>query len=133
MTDCYPDPAQHLIDDAGGRSGHAGCHDRQCPPVRNIGTSVGISFLQIMTIRNAGTVQSRLVEGVKPDNPVLDLGLPDFDFTSMQSVAGVNHEIARQAMMVGYVESFWFLFLLSLVLMPIIWLMRPPKLRQRSD
>ncbi|MEZ5736375.1 MAG: hypothetical protein R3E09_11365 [Novosphingobium sp.] len=64
---------------------------------------------------------------------MLDLGLPDFDFTSMESLSGIHREVARQAMMVGYIDAFWFLFLLSLMLMPIIWLMRPPKARSRSD
>ncbi|MCB2073203.1 MAG: multidrug efflux MFS transporter [Novosphingobium sp.] len=95
--------------------------------VRNIGSSVGISLLQIMTIRNAATVQSRLTEGVRPDNPAMDLTWPELDFTSSESLTGMHHEIARQAMMVGYIDSFWFLFVLSLILMPIIWLMRPPK------
>src|SRR3546814_20875465 len=35
--------------------------------IRNIGSSIGISVLQAMTIRNAATVHSRLVETVRPD------------------------------------------------------------------
>ena len=72
--------------------------------VRNIGTSVGISFLQIMTLHNAATVQSRLVEGLRPDNPVFGLKLPEFNFTLPQSVAALDQQVARQAMMVGYVD-----------------------------
>lgn len=95
--------------------------------VRNIGSSVGISLLQVMTLRNAATVQSRLGEGVRPDNPFLALGLPEFDFAAPLAVSGMHGEIARQAMMVSYVDSFWLLFLMSLALLPIILLMRGPR------
>jgi DHA2 family multidrug resistance protein len=101
--------------------------------VRNIGTSVGISFLQIMTIRNAATVQSRLTEGVRPDSPPFVLKLPEFDFASPETVGGMQTELVRQSMMVGYIDAFWFLFLLSLALLPIIWLLRPPKAARRSN
>src|SRR3546814_10057297 len=35
--------------------------------IRNIGSAIGISALQAMTVRNASTVHSRLVEGIRPD------------------------------------------------------------------
>jgi DHA2 family multidrug resistance protein len=95
--------------------------------VRNIGSSVGISLLQVMTLRNAAVVQSRLGEGVRPDNPAFVLGVPDFDFGMPVAVAGMHGEVARQAMMVAYVDAFWLLFLLSVVLLPIIFLMRAPR------
>jgi DHA2 family multidrug resistance protein len=95
--------------------------------VRNIGTSVGISMLQVMTLRNAAIVQSRLGEGVRPDNPALRLKAPDFDFSATQALAGMHQEIARQAMMVAYIDTFWFLLVLSVVAMPVIMLLRPPR------
>jgi DHA2 family multidrug resistance protein len=93
--------------------------------MRNIGTAVGISALQIMTIRNGATVRSRLGEGVRPDNPLLEMRAPGFDFAASDSVAGMHHEIVRQAMMVAYIDCFWLLFLLSVALMPLILLFRP--------
>lgn len=100
--------------------------------VRNIGSSLGISLLQIMTIRNAATVQSRLGEGVRPDNPISDLRLPpDFDFSAPASLLGMHHEVARQAMMVAYIDAFWMLFLLSVVMLPMILIFRPAKVSAR--
>jgi DHA2 family multidrug resistance protein len=95
--------------------------------VRNIGSAVGISFLQIMTIRNGATVQSRLTESIRPDNPMMDLRAPGFDFDASASVAGLYHELAREAMMVAYIDSYWMLFLLSVVMLPIVLLFRPPR------
>jgi DHA2 family multidrug resistance protein len=91
---------------------------------RNIGSAVGISVLQAMTIRNAATVHSRLVEGVRPDNPALDGG---FDFDLPGAVAAMNAQISRQASMVSYVDAFWLLFVLTLVIIPLLLLMRGPR------
>ena len=73
--------------------------------VRNIGSSVGISLAAGDDAAQRGDVQSRLGEGVRPDNPVLVLALPEFDFTMPGAVAGMHGEIARQAMMVSYIDA----------------------------
>ena len=54
---------------------------------RFIGTSAGVSLLQLMLIRNAATVQSRLTEGLRPDNPMLDVAMPGVDLNSAASAA----------------------------------------------
>lgn len=92
--------------------------------IRNIGSAIGISVLQALTIRNSAIVHSRLVEGVRPDNPVILQQLPQFDTGVHQLMAQLNAEITRQAAMVSYVDSFWALFLVSLAMAPMILLMR---------
>jgi DHA2 family multidrug resistance protein len=94
--------------------------------IRSIGSAVGISVLQFMTIRNADVVHSRLVEGVRPDNPLVQF-LPNVDFSQAASLSQLNAEATRQASMVSYIDSFHLLFLASLVVAPLILLMRPPK------
>jgi DHA2 family multidrug resistance protein len=93
--------------------------------IRNMGASVWISVLQTLTIRNEAAVHSRLVEGVRPDNPAVGLHLPDFDFGAVDAIARMNAEISRQALMVSYADSFWFLFLASFVVAPVVLLLRP--------
>ena len=95
--------------------------------IRNMGSAVGISVLQAMTIRNAASVHSRLVEGVRPDNPALQWRLPGFDFNLPASVARLNGEITRQAAMVSYTDAFWALFVVTVVVMPMVLFMRPPR------
>ncbi|MCV0384307.1 MAG: DHA2 family efflux MFS transporter permease subunit [Erythrobacter sp.] len=95
--------------------------------IRNIGSAIGISVLQAMTIRNGSIVHSRLVEGVRPDNPVLNRAIPDFDFGMAEAVARFNAEITRQAAMVSYIDAFHFLFITTVVVSPLILLMRPPR------
>jgi DHA2 family multidrug resistance protein len=100
--------------------------------VRNIGSSVGISLLQVMTLRNAAIVQARLAEGVRPDNPVLAWRSPDFDFAVPVATVGMHGEVARQALMVAYTDAFWLMFLLSVAVLPIILLMRVPSKPQHA-
>lgn len=94
---------------------------------RNMGGAIGISVLQALTIRNTATVESRLAEGVRPDNPIMDMRLPDFDFNLPSSVAGLEQEIVRQATMVAYLDSYWFLFIVTLSVVPVALLMKIPK------
>jgi DHA2 family multidrug resistance protein len=95
--------------------------------IRNMGSAIGISVLQAMTIRNASSVHSRLIEGIRPDNPVLAWHLPDFDFDAPSAVAALNAQITRQAAMVSYVDAFWGLFIVTLAMAPMIILMRPAR------
>ena len=85
-----------------------------------------------MTIRNADTVHSRLVEGVRPDNPAMGFAMPNFDFGSLPDLARLNGEITRQASMVSYVDAFYALFVVTLITAPLILLMRPPRKRTKA-
>ncbi|MFT3966557.1 MAG: DHA2 family efflux MFS transporter permease subunit [Sphingobium sp.] len=91
---------------------------------RSLGAAIGISWLQTLTVRNEAAVQSRLVEGMRPDNPVLSMRLPDFDFAIPDQVARVMGDLVRQATMVAYVDSFWFLFVVTVAMIPLLLLMR---------
>lgn len=95
--------------------------------IRSIGSAVGISVLQFITIRNASIVHARLVEGVRPDNPRLAQAMPGVDFSSASSLLRLNDEITRQASMVSYIDAFHLLFIAGLILMPLILLMRPTR------
>lgn len=95
--------------------------------IRNIGSAVGISVLQFMTIRNASTVHARLVEGVRPDNPAVSSAMPDLDFGSAAALARCNGEITRQASMVSYTHAFHALFVVTIIVARLILIMRPPR------
>ena len=95
--------------------------------VRGLGGAVWISVLQTVTVRNSEIVHSRLVESVRPDNPVMAERMWDFDFGITQQVARLDIEIGRQALMVSYADAFWLLFLAGLVVAPLVLLLRPAK------
>ena len=94
---------------------------------RFIGTSAGVSLLQLTTIHNTQSVQSRLVEGLRPDNPVFDAAMPGFDFNTPSAALEMLRMAARQASMVAYVDTWWMLFLISMALLPLAFVMRMPK------
>ena len=95
--------------------------------IRNMGGSVGIAVTQVMTSRNAAVVHARLAETVRPDNPVMVLAHPGFDWTSPLAIDGMEGELLRQAMMVSYVDTFWALCLVGLIAAPCVWVLRPTK------
>jgi DHA2 family multidrug resistance protein len=95
--------------------------------LRNIGSAIGISVLQAMTVRNSATVHARLIEAIRPDNPVVARAMPGLDFSSLSSVATLNAEVSRQAAMVSYIDAFWALFVVTVIVAPLILLMRPPR------
>lgn len=97
---------------------------------RNIGTSLGISAIQIMSIRASAQVASRLNEGIRPDNPMLQLARPDLDFTSTAAMARTGGEIWRQAVMVSTIDTFWLGCILALSTLPVILLMKGTRLGQ---
>lgn len=93
--------------------------------IRNVGGSIGISILSSLTVRNTAIVHSRLAEGVRPDNPVLQSTMPSFDFANPANIAAMNGQVTAQATMVSYTDAFWLLFVLTLCALPLVLLMRP--------
>jgi DHA2 family multidrug resistance protein len=92
--------------------------------VRNLGGAIGLSVLQARTIRDTAAIQSRLVENVRPDNPLVGFALPSLDFNVPGSVAMMRGEIARQASMLAYVDSFRLLLYIALFITPLCLLLR---------
>lgn len=91
---------------------------------RNIGNAIGISFLQRELIHYTAASRARLVEGVRSDSPAMSYAMPDFDFGSLQAVAQLNGEIARQAAMVGNVEIYKLVFVICMAMLPLLLLMK---------
>lgn len=91
---------------------------------RSIGNALGISVLQVLSTRNNAAVTSRLDEGVRPDNPVLQAAMPDFSFDALDALARMHGTIARQAAMVALVDTMWLSCLVALGTLPLVLLLR---------
>jgi DHA2 family multidrug resistance protein len=91
---------------------------------RSLGGAVGISMIQAAMVRDANVVQSHLVEAVRPDSPLVAWRLPDVEWSDPASLGGLMGEIARQATMVAYVDSFRALFAMAVVIAPLCLLLR---------
>ncbi|MEP7223214.1 MAG: DHA2 family efflux MFS transporter permease subunit [Novosphingobium sp.] len=91
---------------------------------RNIGASLGISAIQVLTIHNTAAVTSRLTEGVRPDNPQLQMSAPQIDFDTTASLVAISRQIGRQAAMVATIDTLWVASLLAVATVPLVYLMK---------
>jgi DHA2 family multidrug resistance protein len=94
--------------------------------MRNLGGSVGISILVATLAENTQAVHSRLVEGLRPDNPLAQvpyLAAP-FSLSTPSGMAALNAEVTRQAAMVAYIDDFRLIMLIALASVPLLLLLR---------
>jgi DHA2 family multidrug resistance protein len=99
--------------------------------LRNLGGSVGISILVATLAQNTQVVHSRLVEGLRPDNPLAQapyLAAP-FSLSTPSGMAALNAEVTRQAAMVAYVNDFKLMMLIALASLPLLLLLREVRRR----
>jgi MFS transporter, DHA2 family, multidrug resistance protein len=97
--------------------------------MRNLGGSVGISILEALLAQNTQIVHSRLVEGLRPDNPLThapNLAAP-FSLSTPFGVASLNAEVTRQAAMVAYIDDFALMMLIVVISVPFLLLVRRPR------
>jgi len=95
--------------------------------IRYLGMSSGISLMQIVTVHEAAWSRALLVEAARPDNPMMQFAMPGFDFDATGTLAGLGGEISRQAMMMGYVNTFYAGAAIAFLLIPAVFLIRTGK------
>ena len=96
--------------------------------VRNIGSSVGISILEAILVRNTQTIHADLIRHVRPDNPNLALFAPrGWSLATQRGMAFVDAQVGAQAAMLSYVDCFKFMLNIALLVMPLVLLMRPAR------
>ena len=97
--------------------------------MRLLGGSIGIAILETQLTQNTQIVHSRLVEWLRPDNPLAQapyLAAP-FNLTTPSGIAALNHEVTRQAAMIGYIDDFVLMMLVILCSLPLLLLIRGPR------
>jgi MFS transporter, DHA2 family, multidrug resistance protein len=101
---------------------------------RNIGSSVGIAVVEALLVENTQTVHSRLVEQLRPDNPIArapHMAAP-FSLTDPSGIAALNAEATRQAAMVAYIDDFALMMVIVVVGLPLLLLLRRPSPAART-
>jgi DHA2 family multidrug resistance protein len=96
--------------------------------IRSIGSSIGIATALAILVRTTGINRGVLVEQVTAYNEILrHTTLPvGGGLADPLSLAELDHEITRQAMMIGYVDVFYLCTLTSILAMPLILLLGKP-------
>jgi DHA2 family multidrug resistance protein len=97
--------------------------------MRMLGGSIGISILETQLAQNTQIVHSRLVEGLRPDNPLVQghFLAPNFSLTAPSGVAALNAEVTRQAAMISYNDDFKLMMIIVLASLPLVLLIRVTK------
>ena len=110
---------------------------------RNIGGSLGISFISTMLVRRAQVHQNYLAAHVYPGAPnyrILTGGFSRMMVTRGSSVADASHRsvahtyqmMVQQANVLAYVDTIHALVILTVCLIPIGYLMKKPRFRPKQ-
>jgi MFS transporter, DHA2 family, multidrug resistance protein len=97
--------------------------------MRMLGGSIGISILETQLVQNTQIVHSRLVEGLRPDNPLAQapyLHAP-YSLIDPSGIAALNAEVTRQAAMVSYNNDFALMMMVVIAALPALLLVRPSR------
>lgn len=103
---------------------------------RNVGASMGISYVTTMLDRRAQFHQDRLVAHLDPGNPRLQqmlqgttaaLKTRGSSSALQQAYALLQLNVHRQASMLSYIDNFRILAIVSLCLIPIVFLVKKPR------
>jgi DHA2 family multidrug resistance protein len=97
--------------------------------VRNIGSSIGISLVQTLLIRNTVIAHASLAERVTNASPAWHnpAVAATFDVRTPGGAALLDSAMTQQALMIGYIDDFWLMMLLTLLVTPLVLLIRTPK------
>lgn len=96
---------------------------------RNVGASAGISLVTTLLARSTQTSHAALAADIRPERmDMLDPNLLQMLGNSGDAVlAMLNAEINRQALMIGYLNDFWAMSIVTLISVPLVLFMRLPK------
>ena len=97
--------------------------------MRMLGGSIGIAILETQLTQNTQIVHSRIVEALRPDNPLAQapfLSVP-YSLSSPSGLAALNNEVTRQAAMIGYIDDFALMLFVILASLPLLLLVRGPR------
>ncbi len=105
---------------------------------RNIGGSVGISFVTTMLARRAQVHQANLTDRLNPGNPQFQAAIANTTHTlithgsspaeaARQAYGIIAFNLNRQATMLAYIDNFWILGVCVAAMIPFVFLMKKVK------
>jgi MFS transporter, DHA2 family, multidrug resistance protein len=99
--------------------------------MRGIGSSIGIAVVSWLFVRQSQIHWQNLIAHINPFNPAVPpylsgLATQGLEPRSPGSMAAIAHEIGRQAQMLAFVDLFWFIGLVTLAILPLVFMMKRP-------
>jgi MFS transporter, DHA2 family, multidrug resistance protein len=103
--------------------------------VRNIGSSIGISLVQTMLVRNTVAAHASLTERITQANPAWHNPAiaRAYDLSTQSGAAFLDSTVTQQAAMIAYIDDFWLMLFLTVAVTPLLLLIRPPESSRASD
>jgi DHA2 family multidrug resistance protein len=97
--------------------------------VRNIGSSIGISLVQTLLVRNTVIAHASLTERVTYANPAWHNPAiaGTYDLSTLGGAALLDGSITQQAAMIAYIDDFWLMLFLTVGVTPLLLFIRPPE------
>ncbi|MED5575086.1 MAG: MFS transporter, partial [Pseudomonadota bacterium] len=93
------------------------------------GSSIFISISVTMVIRTGTSNYARMTEFVSPFNEILNFPqyLNVWDTETTTGLARIAEEVSNQADMIGFLNAFELYTVASVIVLPLIWMVRMPK------
>jgi len=95
--------------------------------VRNLGSSIGVSVVTVLLVRNTQINHAELSAFINPFNPNLWAVSPAAAGGDPMALSEVDRMVNLQAMMISYVNDFKILMVMTLAAIPFVFLLRKPK------
>jgi DHA2 family multidrug resistance protein len=97
--------------------------------MRNIGSSIGISAVQGLMVRNTQVVHASLAQHLsKYGGAHHAFG----GYVGTQAIAALNRGVTQQAAMIAYLDDFQLMLILTLLSLPLLLLVRNPRTAGRE-
>ena len=95
--------------------------------LRNIGSALGISVVQLLLTQNTQIMHAHLAEHITPYNlNNLAYGASHIDPASKAGLAALNGIITNQAAMIAYIDDFKLMMVITIAVIPLLFLLRKP-------
>ncbi len=99
--------------------------------IRNIGSSIGISLVQTALVRNTSIAHAALAERITRANPAWHNAAVAAAFNphNPSGLAALDGLVTQQASMLAYIDDFLLMLMLTLLVIPLIFLVETPRAR----
>lgn len=103
--------------------------------MRNLGSSIGISIVEALLTQNTQIVHSELSEHIVPYNAAANSAYiaNHIDIGTRAGIAALNNMITNQATMIAYIDDYQLMMVITLCVVPLLFLLRKPKKLSSTD
>jgi DHA2 family multidrug resistance protein len=95
--------------------------------IRNLGSSAGISIVEALQTNNVEVVHQGLVSHLIPGSAALAALPSAMNPSTTAGAEALNAEVTRQASMVAYIDDFRLMLIITVAVLPLLFLMSKPR------